>query len=76
MDPSLDWDDEKVERVTIPPHSARDMQLLFLSFLAGLIAACGFQPIDLWPLGLAGFAALLWLVDEAPNLRSALARGW
>ncbi|HET9640604.1 MAG TPA: apolipoprotein N-acyltransferase [Allosphingosinicella sp.] len=52
------------------------MKSLALSFLAGLAAACGFQPIGLWPLTLAAFALLLWLVRSAPGLRSALARGW
>ncbi|MEA3041737.1 MAG: apolipoprotein N-acyltransferase [Sphingomonadales bacterium] len=52
------------------------MKHLFLAFLAGLVGACGFQPLGLWPLTLAAFAALLWLVAEAPRLRSALARGW
>jgi apolipoprotein N-acyltransferase len=49
---------------------------LALAFLAGLAAACGFQPLGLWPLTLAAFALLLWLIREAPRLRSALARGW
>jgi apolipoprotein N-acyltransferase len=49
---------------------------LALSFLAGLAAACGFQPIGLWPLTVAAFAVLLWLVRSAPRLRTALARGW
>ena len=49
---------------------------LALSFLAGLVAACGFEPIGLWPLTPAAFAFLLWLLREAPRLRSALARGW
>ncbi|HEX8124435.1 MAG TPA: apolipoprotein N-acyltransferase [Allosphingosinicella sp.] len=52
------------------------MKPLALSFLAGLAAACGFEPIGLWPLTLAAFAFLLWLVREAPGLRGALARGW
>lgn len=52
------------------------MKPLALSFLAGLVAACGFEPIGLWPLTLAAFALLLWLVRQAPGLRSALARGW
>ncbi|MEA3054547.1 MAG: apolipoprotein N-acyltransferase [Sphingomonadales bacterium] len=52
------------------------MKHLALAFLAGLAAACGFQPLGLWPLTLAGFAIFLWLVREAPGLRSALARGW
>jgi apolipoprotein N-acyltransferase len=49
---------------------------LLLSFFAGLIAACGFEPIGLWPLTLAGVAALLRLIREAPTFRSVLARGW
>ncbi len=52
------------------------MKHLALAFLAGLAGACGFQPWGLWPLTLAGFAVLIWLVGEAPRLRSALARGW
>jgi apolipoprotein N-acyltransferase len=54
----------------------RRVKFLALSFLAGLAAACGFQPIGLWPLTIAALAVLLWLVAEAPRLRSALARGW
>jgi apolipoprotein N-acyltransferase len=49
---------------------------LALAFAAGLAAACGFQPLGLWPLTLAAVALLLWLVRTAPRLRSALARGW
>ena len=52
------------------------MQPLLYAFLLGLVAACGFQPIGWWPLSVAGFAGLLWLVARAPALRSALARGW
>jgi apolipoprotein N-acyltransferase len=52
------------------------MKFLFLSFLAGLVSALGFQPLGAWPLTLAAFASLLWLMEEAPSLRSALARGY
>ncbi|HLL31634.1 MAG TPA: apolipoprotein N-acyltransferase [Allosphingosinicella sp.] len=52
------------------------MKPLAIAFLAGLAAACGFQPLGLWPLTLAAFAVLLWLVRSAPGLRGALARGW
>ncbi|HEX9966539.1 MAG TPA: apolipoprotein N-acyltransferase [Solirubrobacterales bacterium] len=52
------------------------MKHLLLAFLAGTVAACGFQPLGLWPLTLLAFAALLWLVGGAASLRSALARGW
>lgn len=52
------------------------MKPLGLAFLAGLVSACGFAPLGLWPLTLAAFAGLLWLIERAPTLRSALARGW
>ena len=52
------------------------MKPLALAFAAGLAAACGFQPLGLWPLTLAAVALLLGLVRSAPGLRSALARGW
>ena len=43
---------------------------------AGLVSALGFAPLDWWPLTLVCLALLLHLVSEAPNLRSALARGY
>src|SRR5690349_24069004 len=52
------------------------MKFLGLSLLAGLVSALGFAPLDLWPLTLLAFALLAWLVETAPRLRSALARGW
>ena len=52
------------------------MKFLGVSFFAGMVSALGFEPVGLWPLTLIGFAALLWLIESAPSLRSALARGW
>jgi apolipoprotein N-acyltransferase len=52
------------------------MKFLGLSLLAGLVSATGFAPLGFWPLTLAAFAGLLWLIETAPSLRSALARGW
>jgi apolipoprotein N-acyltransferase len=52
------------------------MKLLLLAFLLGIASATGFAPMDLWPVTLACFAILLWLVQTAPRLRTALARGW
>jgi apolipoprotein N-acyltransferase len=49
---------------------------LTLAFAAGVASATGFAPFKLWPVTLAALALLLWLVHEAPRLRSALARGW
>lgn len=52
------------------------MKFLALSLFAGLVSALGFEPLGLWPLTLLGFAGLLWLIETAPRMRSALARGW
>ena len=52
------------------------MKYLGLSFLAGILGALAFEPIGWWPLIVFAFTALLWLVERAPRLRSALARGW
>lgn len=49
---------------------------LLLALGAGLISATGFAPLDLWPVALACLALLLWLVHQAPSLKSALLRGW
>ena len=43
---------------------------------AGAASACGFAPLNLWPLTLIGVAFLLWAIEDAPGLRSALLRGW
>jgi apolipoprotein N-acyltransferase len=42
----------------------------------GLIAACAYPPLHLWPLGLAALAGFVWLIHTVPNWRSALWRGW
>jgi apolipoprotein N-acyltransferase len=52
------------------------MRLNLLALAAGLASATGFAPLGLWPVTLAAFALLLWLVQGAPRLRTALARGW
>ncbi|HEX8214930.1 MAG TPA: apolipoprotein N-acyltransferase [Allosphingosinicella sp.] len=52
------------------------MKFLFLAFAAGLVSALGFEPLSLWPLTLLAFAGLMWLVQKARRLRSALALGW
>jgi apolipoprotein N-acyltransferase len=46
------------------------------AFVAGVAAACAFQPLGLWPLMPLALACLLYLLETAPRLRSALARGW
>ena len=52
------------------------MSRFALIFLLGLLAACGFAPLELWPLALASFAGLAALLDRAATLRRAAALGW
>ncbi len=42
----------------------------------GLIGACAYPPLHLWPLGLAALAGFVWLVYAAPTKRAALWIGW
>ena len=46
------------------------------ALLAGFIGATGFEPLKLWPVTLACFALLLWLIETAPHRRAAFTRGW
>ena len=52
------------------------MKSLLLAFAAGLASALAFEPVGTWPLMAFALAVLLWLVQRAPTLRSALALGW
>lgn len=47
-----------------------------LALLLGAVAACGFAPLDLWPLTFLCFAGLVLLVRQAPTGRNAAAIGW
>lgn len=49
---------------------------LFLPFAVGAVSACGFAPLDLWPLTVLGIALLAALVERAPSWRAAAATGW
>ncbi|NCP14809.1 MAG: apolipoprotein N-acyltransferase [Sphingomonadales bacterium] len=42
----------------------------------GLIAACAYPPLHLWPLGIGALAGFVWLVHAAPTKRAALWIGW
>ena len=48
----------------------------FACVILGAAAACGFAPLQLWPLTLACLAVWMWLVHESPTLKAALWRGW
>ena len=43
---------------------------------AGTVAACGFQPLSLWPLALLGMACLVELVVRSGSGRGAFLIGW
>ena len=46
------------------------------ALLLGALAACGFQPLRLWPLTILCIAALIELVARAPGWRQAALIGW
>ncbi|OJU19167.1 MAG: apolipoprotein N-acyltransferase [Sphingomonas sp. 66-10] len=46
------------------------------ALLLGALAACGFAPLQLWPLTLLCFAGWIALVWRAPSVRRALWLGW
>ncbi len=47
-----------------------------LSLLLGGAAACGFAPLQLWPLTVAALALFMWLIHRAPSGKAALWQGW
>jgi len=46
------------------------------ALLAGFLSATGFEPLKLWPVTLACFALLIFLIERAPDRRAAFIRGW
>lgn len=48
----------------------------WLALLLGVVAATGFQPLQLWPLALLAIGLFLWLIERAPNWRHAAWLGW
>ncbi|MFC3172891.1 apolipoprotein N-acyltransferase [Novosphingobium bradum] len=59
-----------------PLFSTRLLPLAALALAAGALAACGFRPLMLWPLTLAGTAVLVGLVARAPGPWRAVLAGW
>lgn len=47
-----------------------------LALALGALAACGFEPLGLWPLTLAAFALLIELVARAERARRVFLLGW
>lgn len=58
------------------PSASRTLLPLLLAPLLGAAAACGFQPIALWPLALFGTAGLIALATAARGPLAALTIGW
>lgn len=46
------------------------------AIVLGLIGACAYPPLHLWPLGLAALAGFVWLIYSADNWKQAALRGW
>jgi apolipoprotein N-acyltransferase len=64
-----------LERLAAVPALAQRRPAL-AAIALGLIAACAYPPLHLWPLGLAGLAGFVWLIHSADGWRQALWRGW
>lgn len=47
-----------------------------LALLFGALAACGFQPLGLWPLALLALCGQIELIGRAANWRQAVLLGW
>ncbi len=47
-----------------------------IALFLGALAACGFAPLQWWPLTFGSFAGWMWLVHRAPTLKRALWLGW
>lgn len=64
-----------------PPSLKRPLNWLLrssrmMAIVAGAIAACGFQPLSLWPLTLLAVAWLIELLAKAAKRRDAFLIGW
>ncbi|WP_086606989.1 apolipoprotein N-acyltransferase [Erythrobacter donghaensis] len=46
------------------------------AIVLGLVGACAYPPLHLWPLGLAALAGFVWLIHSADSWKQALWRGW
>ena len=47
-----------------------------IALVLGLVSACGFEPLALWPATLIAFALFMGVVWRAENVRGALLAGW
>lgn len=59
----------------VPDRFSR-VSLALGGIAAGAVAACGFQPLALWPLTILGIACLIELLVRCGSRRQALLVGW
>jgi apolipoprotein N-acyltransferase len=57
-------------------HDVFDRHPRLAALACGLLAATGFPPLALWPLGLLGVAGFAWLVWRSTGWRAAALIGW
>jgi len=64
-----------LERLAAVPALAQ-RRPAWAAIALGLVAACAYPPLHLWPLGLAALAGFVWLIHSADNWEQVAARGW
>lgn len=64
-----------MERLAALPALAQRRPAL-AAIVLGLVGACAYPPLHLWPLGLAALAGFVWLIHSADSWKQALGRGW
>ncbi|WP_086737442.1 apolipoprotein N-acyltransferase [Erythrobacter colymbi] len=64
-----------LERLAAVPALAQRRPAL-AAIALGLVGACAYPPLHLWPLGLAALAGFVWLIHSATSWKSAAWRGW
>lgn len=68
------WERLAAAAAAVPALAQRRPALA--TIVLGLVAACAYPPLHLWPLGLAALAGFVWLIHCAGNWRRALWWGW
>lgn len=65
-----------VERAILSSASVLSSRPALTALLLGVVAACGFAPLQFWPLTIISFAAWMVLIQRAPTIKQALWLGW
>ena len=70
---------EKERHKAQPMNRAADILLRYrywAALIVGFLSAFGFQPWNIWPLTLASFGLLIWLIAHATTRKQAFVGGW